>query len=215
MKAYPPERVMPAPLGEVVSSVPIWFVIGGQAVRCLCPYRPSIDVDFGVIEAKHLEELVDVLRQSGETQVLERSADTVHLRWRGIQVSAFMLASLGRFVEERRLSTTGILATKVHAIVDRGLRRDFFDLYVVMQTQQLGIADCLAAVRLVYEQEVNDGLLLRALTYFEDAEREAPLPGEGPRDWALVKDYFLTRVGHLLAPPGKPLAIQAQRVDVH
>jgi hypothetical protein len=28
-----------------VGDVPYWFVIGGHAVRCLKPYRPSRDVD--------------------------------------------------------------------------------------------------------------------------------------------------------------------------
>ena len=55
---------------------------------------------------------------------------------------------------------------------------------------------------------------MRALTYYEDAEREAPLPGEGPRDWATVKDFFTRRVGDLLVPPARALAIQARRVDV-
>ena len=62
--------------------------------------------------------------------------------------------------------------------------------------------------------QVNEGLLLRALTYFEDAEREAALPGEGSRDWALVKDFFQTRVGSLLVPPGRPLKIQQRRIAV-
>src|SRR4030095_10091314 len=105
------------------------------------------------------------------------------------------------FTEERRLTVEGILATKLHAILDRGTRRDFFDLYVVLQDRQIRIAECLRSLRTVYRQEVNDALLLRALTYFDDAEREAPLPGEGAADWELVKTFFLSRVGHLLLPP--------------
>jgi len=52
------------------------------------------------------------------------------------------------------------------------------------------------------------------LTFFDDAEREARLPGEGPQDWATVKDFFLTRAGSLLVPPGRALAIQGRVVDV-
>jgi len=51
MGPYRPEQVIPQELREVVESMPYWFVIGGQAVRCLCPYRPTRDVDFGVREA--------------------------------------------------------------------------------------------------------------------------------------------------------------------
>jgi hypothetical protein len=212
--AYAATQVIPRSLGRVVDDLPYWFVIGGHAVRCFCPYRPSRDVDFGVHAPADLEALLGQLQRTGEVEVLERGRGTVHLRWSGIDVSIFVLDALAEFVEERRLSVTGILATKLHAILDRGTRRDFFDLYVTLQHHRRGIAECLAAMRQVYRQPVSEHLLLRALTYFDDAEREAPLPGEGPRDWKTVKDFFTRRVGDLLVPPGRKLAIQSHRVDV-
>ena len=66
----------------------------------------------------------------------------------------------------------------------------------------------------MYQQPINDALLLRALTYFDDAEREAPLPGEGPNDFATVKDFFLSRIGNLIVPPSGSLEIQRRSVDV-
>jgi hypothetical protein len=209
-----PTQVIPRELSDVVDELPYWFVIGGHAVRCFCPYRPSRDVDFGVRAPTDLEALLDQLRASGEVEVLERSKGTVHLRWRGINVSIFVLDTFADLVEERRLSVTGILATKLHAILDRGARRDFFDLYVTLQVHRRGIAECLAAMRQVYREPISEHLLARALTYFDDAEREAPLPGEGPRDWETVKDFFTRRVGDLLLPPGRKLSIQGRRVDV-
>jgi hypothetical protein len=136
------------------------------------------------------------------------------LRWNDIDLSVFILDEIAHFTEGRRLTVEGLLATKVHAIIDRGTRRDFFDLYVVLQDQQLGIAESLRALRTVYRQEVNDTLVLRALTYFDDADREAPLPGEGSGDWQEVKEFFLSRVGHMLVPPAQTLEIQRRRVDV-
>jgi hypothetical protein len=91
----------------------------------------------------------------------------------------------------------------MHAILDRGTRRDFFDLYVMLQRHSLGIASCLDAMRQVFAQPIDHSLLLRALTFFDDAEGEAPLPGEGAKDWATVKKFFLTRVGSLLVPPDR------------
>ena len=212
--SFPPERVIPERLAAAVRELPIWFVIGGQAVRCFCPYRPSRDVDFGVRDAAGLDDLVAQLGRTGNVELAERSADTVHLRWNGIDVSIFVLPFLLPYVADRRLDVTGILGTKLHAILDRGTRRDFFDLYVTLQHHRLGIVECLQAIRRVYNQEVNEGLLLRAMTYFDDAESEAPLPGEGRMDWTTVQDYFLTAVGSLLVPPGRKLAIQRRIVDV-
>lgn len=206
--------MIPAPLGEAVKDIPYWFVIGGQAVRCFCPYRPSRDVDFGVTRAADMEDLLRQLGRRGTVEIVERASDTVHLKFNGIDVSVFVLKNLSSFVEDRRLTGAGLLATKLHAILDRGVRRDFFDLYVTLQSYSLGIAECLAAIRRVYQQDVNESLLLRALTYFDDAEREAPLPGEGPGDWDAVKDFFLTRVGNLLIPPSRELKIQKRVIDV-
>jgi hypothetical protein len=205
---------MPRELARVVSDLRYWFVIGGQAVRCFAPFRPSRDVDFGVESATHLDDLLAQLERSGEVVLQERSSDTVHLTWNGTKVSGFVLELLAPFVEDRHLDITGLLATKLHAILDRGLRRDFFDLYVLLEQERLGIAALLAAIRRVYPGEIDDGLLLRALTYFDDADREAALPGEGPKDWSAVRDYFLVQVGSLLAPPARRLEIQERKVDV-
>lgn len=81
------------------------------------------------------------------------------------------------------------------------------------QQQQLGIGECLRAIREVYGEQIDDGLLLRALCYFDDADREAALPNEGKNDWNTIKDFLTRRVGDLLIPPGRKLAIQASVVD--
>lgn len=209
-----PVEVMPAPIGRAVADLPYWFVIGGQAMRCFCPYRPSRVVDFGVTSAADLNDLIRQLQRRGHVEMTERTDDTAHLRFDGIDVSIFVLPRLAPFASDRRLSVTGLLATKVHAILDRGTRRDFFDLYVTLHRHALGIAECLAAVRQVYGQDVNDTLLLRALTHFDDAEREAALPGEGRNDWPIVKEFFVSRVGQLLIPPARELQIETHVIDI-
>lgn len=115
---------------------------------------------------------------------------------------------------DNSLDVMGILATKTHALLDRGLRRDFFDLYVMLQLHSLGLADCLRALRELHGAEVNDGLVLRALAYFDDAEAGPALPGEGKGDWEQVKGFFSRAVAALVVPPSKALQIQSRVVDV-
>jgi len=209
-----PEEVIPAAVAEALDALQSWFVLEGQAVRCLCPYRPSRDVDFGVASPAQLEGMLIHLRSQGKVELLEQSPDTVHLIFEGYRLSIFVLAELAPFTAHRRLELKGLLATKLSAILGRGARRDFFDLYVLLQQEQLGLAEALATLTEVYHQEANTPLMLRALTYFEEADREAPLPGEGKRDWEQVKDYLLRRVGELLLPPSTALEIQANEVDL-
>ena len=63
-------------------------------------------------------------------------------------------------------------------------------------------------------QGLAEGLMLRALTYFGDAERKACPQGEGADDWQGVKAFFLSRVGNLLVHPSGKLEIQGHIVDV-
>lgn len=214
MRRRTPLEVMPAAVAEAVRDQAYWFVIGGQAVRCFAPYRPSRDVDFGVVKARDAKQLVEHLRQKGQVEIIERHRHTTHLTFEGIDVSVFVLKRLSAHVEDRTLDVTGVLATKTHALLDRGLRRDFFDLYVMMQIGSLGLLDCIAALREVYESDVNEGLVLRALTFFDDAEQEPALPGEGPDDWRRVTTFFSAAVAALIVPPQEPLDIQRRVVDV-
>ena len=214
LKELQPEDVIPQEFRPVLEPLQYWFVIGGNAVRCLCPYRPTRDVDFGVGKSASLNQLLEALLASGDTDIQDRTDDTVHLLWNKIPVSIFLLEDISEFTVGRRLNVDGILATKLHAILDRGTRRDFFDLYVTLQHEHRGLAEALRAIRAVYKQPINDSLLLRALTFFDDAEREAQLPGEGEEDWTTIKDFFLRCVGQLLIPPTQALAIQSRRVDV-
>jgi hypothetical protein len=85
---------MPQSVGRAVADLPYWFVIGGQAMRCLCPYRPSRDVDFGVIRAEDLDDLVGQLSLRGPVEIRERTADTAHLRFDDVDVSIFVLELL-------------------------------------------------------------------------------------------------------------------------
>jgi len=176
MPQYRVMDVIPQRVAALLSDEPYWFVIGGHAVRRFCPYRPSQDVDLGVDNAKDTEELVRQLRRRARVEVVERAPDTIHLRVDGLAVSIFVLRELLPHSEEHALTTTGVLATKVHAILDRGLRRDFFDLYVMLQHNGLGVIECIRALREVYGADVNEGLVLRSLCYFDDAEKEAALP---------------------------------------
>lgn len=209
-----PLSVLPEAVALAVQGDEYWFVIGGQAVRCISPYRPSRDVDFGVLTAKNSAQLLGQLKKAGCVELLEKGEGTMHLTFEGVDVSIFVLPELGPFVEHQRLTVEGLLATKVHAILDRGTRRDFFDLYVLMQVDGRGVLECLNALSKVYATQANQSLVLRALSYFDDAEAEAQLPGEGPEDWEQVRGFFARAVAALLVPPTRPLAIQSRVVDV-
>jgi hypothetical protein len=65
-----------------------------------------------------------------------------------------------------------IAAMKLAAITGRGSKKDFIDIYFILQ--KYGLSDILK----FYEDKYSDGsifLVLRSLAYFDDAEEE-PMP---------------------------------------
>ena len=94
------------------------------------------------------------------------------------------------------------------------MRRDFFDLFVILNLHQLGILECIRSARMIYGDDFDEGLFLRAICYFDDADRERALPSEGENDWAQVKHFFSTRALALIAPPAPALEIQSHTVDL-
>lgn len=92
-----------------------------------------------------------------------------------------------------------LAAMKLAAIARRGVRRDLWDL-VAIADAGMGLEGCLAAYRERYgRREADLYHVLRALTYFDDAEREPALPrGMTEPDWSALKARLRRDVPRLL-----------------
>ena len=89
-----------------------------------------------------------------------------------------------------------IACMKLDAIGNRGSRRDFVDLHLAAQTYGLNEIFGWFAQRYA-SVSYSRTHLFKALTCFEDAERE-PMPDMlVPLDWAAVKQYFFSQVPRL------------------
>jgi hypothetical protein len=81
---------------------------------------------------------------------------------------------------------------KLAAISRRGIRRDFWDLYAIGQHGAVSLGESGAAyVRRFGVAEADLYHVLRALTYFDDAEKDPVFPrGMQPADWETIKRFF-------------------------
>jgi hypothetical protein len=89
-----------------------------------------------------------------------------------------------------------IACMKLSAIVSRGTKRDFIDFYVV--AKQYGLPQLLEWFKKKYAQtNYSLVLLLKSLTYFEDAEKD-PMPDMLEQgSWEEVKQFFSGEVSRL------------------
>jgi hypothetical protein len=91
------------------------------------------------------------------------------------------------------LSLEDISAMKLIAIIQRGERRDFIDIYFLIQ--RFGLENIFSYSEEKYPGIFNPYLALQALTYFEEAE--GALPGSrigifnDRPGWGEVKEYLI------------------------
>lgn len=140
-------------------------------------HRTSIDLDlFGHFSCDDIE-LRTLLTAYGQLQIISTSKNVKVFTIDGIKVDIvnYDSAWIDECVEHdglRLASVEEIAAMKVRAIVGRGTRKDFVDLYYLLQ--QFSMSHIMELFRKKYP-EMNDFMVIRSLTYYEDAE-QAPMP---------------------------------------
>jgi hypothetical protein len=92
-----------------------------------------------------------------------------------------------------------LAAMKLSAIARRGIKRDFWDVYALAQAG-MTLADATGAyVRRFGRTEADLYHVQRALTWFEDAERDPRSPsGLTPALWREIKSFFRREAPRLL-----------------
>ena len=150
-------------------------LVGGTALALQYGHRQSIDLDFFGILPEEKEELVEMTKRVGNVLVTNRSKMILQTVINQIKVD-FVDYSRYKWIDEPVMgdgfvlaSDKDIAAMKVNAIIGRGTRKDFIDLYVLLQRYSL------SEIMAFYKQKYPDFSEYRALlsmTYFEDAEMQ-------------------------------------------
>lgn len=149
-------------------------LVGGTSLALQIGHRFSVDIDmFGIAEIDEFE-FVDELSNFGKVIVIKKSKNVLILSVNGIKVDfvnyKYPLIEEITIVENIRLaSDKDIAAMKLNAIAGRGSRKDFIDLHFLLQKYSL------KEMIYFYNNKYADGsefMVLKSLTYFEDAESE-------------------------------------------
>jgi hypothetical protein len=149
-------------------------LVGGTSLALQIGHRFSVDIDmFGKQEIDEFE-FVDELSNFGKVIVIKKSKNVLILSVNGIKVDfvnyKYPLLEEITIVENIRLaSDKDIAAMKLNAIAGRGSRKDFIDLHFLLQKYSL------KEMISFYNTKYADGsefMVLKSLTYFEDAESE-------------------------------------------
>ena len=184
---------------ELLSRVPevrSFYLAGGTALALLLGHRRSRDFDFFRSTDFVPQELLTVLRRTGEVEVLQEAAGTLTVTLRGVPTSFFhypypLLCSLRESPWGIALGDPDdIAAMKLSALAGRGSRKDFIDLYFYAR-DVAPLRSAMDRFREKYQGiSIDPYHLLRSFTFFDDAEAEA-MPDLLTRGtWDEVKAFF-------------------------
>jgi hypothetical protein len=174
-----------------------FYLAGGSALCLRLAHRQSIDLDLFHTGQFDADELLRALRASGlPVQGAETQRSAVWFELEGVETRLLYFDYPPLHEPEMSLgvpvaSIADIAAMKVEAIASRGARKDFVDLYFMCHQPGFGLVAALSAFEARFATARPDVLhRVKALTYFEDAEREPELLLLKPVEWSEVRAYF-------------------------
>ena len=166
-------------------------LVGGTALALIQGHRKSIDLDFFTISDFDSNVLIDYLAPKYNLTVRHQTAQTLIGLIDGVKVDFIrfrypFIRPMISLEGIRMLSVEDIAPMKLDAIVGRGKKKDFYDLYFLLQ--QYSLKDLLALYTEKYKHQ-SDFHVIRSLAYFEDAESDPdPLVFDTNLSWDSVKN---------------------------
>jgi hypothetical protein len=152
-----------------------FYLAGGTGLALQLGHRTSVDFDFYTLKHFTTERILpDFQKRFKKIAVRRAIKDTLILTAGGVELSLFyypyqLLKTPVLFETIRLASAEDIAAMKIAAIIQRGRRRDFIDIYYLLEKYPLKQIIKFVLKKYPGYQEM---LVLRALIYFEDAEEE-------------------------------------------
>jgi len=169
-----------------------FFLVGGTALALHIGHRKSVDLDFFCKDPFDSEQLLIKLDACFPKQTIEvvgQAPNTLNLILAGVKTDIIRYAyPLIDEVEKadgyQLLGIPDIAAMKLSAMTNRGSKKDFVDLAMLLQRYSL--AELLAHYEKKFPQQ-DTFFVLRSLGYFDDADAEPDPVMLVPMSWEEAK----------------------------
>lgn len=150
---------------------------GGTALALQIGHRVSYDLDFFGITELSTDDISLVIQEQFGVKEIHKTKNIIVFDIQGIKVDfvKYPYSLIKEPVREqgvRMLHIEDISAMKLDAVKGRGKKRDFYDLYALLQKYRL--TDLLLLHKKKYNQDASFQIL-KGLVYFDDAENDPPV----------------------------------------
>ena len=176
-----------------------FYLAGGTALALRLGHRRSVDLDFfsetDEITRKTRREILRALAPLAP-DALENSEGNLLLRVRGLHAGFFgygypLIAPTDTVEGVAVAGIMDIGLMKLDALISRGSRKDFYDLYAI--AQQVPLAELLSLGPSKYPHARDFELMaVESLVLFENADRDVQPELLVDAPWERVRRFFLT-----------------------
>ena len=165
-------------------------LVGGTSLALQYGHRQSVDLDFFGSPVVGQDDILSMIEKMGTCKLRNRTKNILQLIVNGVMIDIVDYSQyswIDKPVCEEGLtlaSPKDIAAMKINAIEGRGSRKDFIDVYLLLQYYSL------EELLKYYSQKYPNYSIFRALlslTYFDDAENEAMPKMFIPDSWNDIK----------------------------
>ncbi|MBO5553500.1 MAG: nucleotidyl transferase AbiEii/AbiGii toxin family protein [Paludibacteraceae bacterium] len=154
-------------------------LVGGTALALQYGHRQSVDLDFFGRLPDDKDEIIEAVGKLGEYRIINRTKMILQMVVNGVKVD-FVDYSRYPWIDKPIFgdgfvlaSAKDIAAMKINAVMGRGTRKDFIDLYELLR--HYSIENIMDFYRQKYP-EFSEYRALLSMTYFDDAElQDMPL----------------------------------------
>lgn len=184
-----------------------FYLVGGTALSLWLGHRKSYDIDLFTqkeFDAEYLrfslEGVLNMKDKKHQTNTLRFSAEYPldSDNWIKVELIRYNYPNLLPIVEQdgiRLLTIDDIIPMKLSSIVNRGVKRDFFDIYFLLE--KYSISEMMELYNKKYQKN-NHLHVLKSLTYFDDAENDEEPVLLKKTDWSNVKNRIIESVKTLI-----------------
>ncbi len=172
------------------------YLAGGTACALQLGHRISVDFDF-FTNQKFIPKVFSAeLLKLGPFKEEQADKGTVLGIFKGIRFSLFIYKYPLIFPAQKYLllniaDVREIAAMEIDAIVSRGAKRDFVDIYFICKSCGLPLAEILSFYNKKYAKlDVNLMHIQKSMIFFNDAESDEMPKMLVPCDWEEVKRFF-------------------------
>lgn len=183
-----------------LSEVAPFYLVGGTALALQLGHRISIDLDLFTTEIFNKENLVEVLEKRYNVSLESEGKSMLITYIDQIKVDfvkmSYPILFPPLFVEGvRMLDIKDIAPMKLKAIVQRGSKKDFYDIYFLSQIMPMSSIIELFQKKFKQHEIFH---VIKSLTYFEDAENYPdPMVFDKKITWGKVKTTIQQEVKKL------------------